>query len=71
MLGDHYHKVKTEIFILVSGYAILTINSHVRVMEIGKLYPVLPGNRHTFDLTAGSVLIGLCSHEYDPEDDYK
>ncbi len=118
VLGDHYHKIKTEKFILVKGKSILKfglseldskflqaydkdgyeetvfyfykngygsmasviLSSAIRnreaidkgiLMKIGEIYTVEPNIRHTFELTAGSVLIGLCSHEYDPEDDYK
>lgn len=74
-LGGHYHKVKTEKFILLSGKAKLIINTLVgdvgKAMKIGKLYTIDPNIKHSFELTAGSVLIGLCSHVYDPTDDYK
>ena len=40
-------------------------------MEIGRVYTVNPGTLHTFKLRAGSVLVGLNSHAYDPSDDYK
>ena len=72
VLGDHYHKIKTERFILVSGSANLMIdNSRIYSMEIGKIYTVVPNQKHKFSLITGSVLIGLCSHPYDPTDDYR
>jgi D-lyxose ketol-isomerase len=40
-------------------------------MQIGKIYTVLPDHHHTFNIKAGSVLVGLNSMPYDPKDDYK
>ena len=66
-LGNHFHKVKTECFMLVSGSGFFNDSP----MKIGKEYIVLPGNEHHFVLIKGSVLIGLCTHEYDKSDDYE
>lgn len=71
VLGNHYHKVKTERFILVEGSAVLTIGGVQFDMVKGVMWTVLPDYMHSFKLTAGSVLIGLCSHPYDPSDDYR
>lgn len=75
ILGGHYHKIKTEKFILVSGKARLVINTMVgdvgKAMKLGFMYTIQPNTPHTFELTKGSVLIGLCSHPFDPSDDYK
>lgn len=71
-LGAHYHKIKTEKFILVSGIASVSIdNSSFQPMQKGEMITIHPGQRHEFDLAIGSVLIGLCSHPYDPKDDYR
>lgn len=70
-LGNHYHKIKTERFVLVEGRGIIFIwGSMPMDMEIGKLYTVMPEQNHTFHLEKGAVLIGLCSHIFDPTDDY-
>jgi len=71
ILGNHYHKIKTEKFILISGSASLMVNTKIYSMEKGKLYIIEPNQKHKFILTIGSVLIGLCSHAYDPTDDYR
>lgn len=75
VLGGHYHKIKTEKFILFNGKAKLIINTMVgdvgKAMKIGKLYTIEPNIKHSFELKEGSVLIGLCSHVYDATDDYK
>ena len=75
-LGNHYHKIKTERFVLVSGSATMYLNKSDRGyvperMERGILYTVEPETKHTFFLEKGSVLIGLCSHMFDPNDDYR
>lgn len=75
-LGNHYHKIKTERFILVSGYGRMYLNKNdsgykQEEMIIGKLYTIVPETKHTFFLDKGAVLVGLCSHPFDPEDDYR
>jgi len=70
-LGDHYHKIKTERFILTNGTGNMTIDGKSEDMIRGFLYTIRPNVKHSFALTEGSILIGLCSHHYDPSDDYK
>ena len=70
-LGAHYHAKKTELFILSEGSGTLVLEAEAIHMEIGSVYTVNPGTLHTFKLRAGSVLVGLNSHAYDPSDDYK
>jgi quercetin dioxygenase-like cupin family protein len=70
-LGDHYHKIKTEKFILILGTVNMTIDGESQNMTRGFLYTIYPNQKHSFALTEGSVLIGLCSHPYDQTDDYK
>lgn len=71
-LGNHYHKIKTEKFILISGKVDIIIpEGFAYKMELGQWYTVLPNEIHAFIMGAGSVMIGLCSHPYDPTDDYK
>ena len=70
-LGAHYHKRKTELFMLSEGHGTLVLDAEATPMKIGRIYAVNPGVLHTFKLKAGSVLVGLNSHVYDPSDDYK
>lgn len=74
-LGGHYHKIKTEKFILLSGSATLVINTIVgdvgKKMKKSEVYTIDPNVRHSFEIKQGSVLLGLCSHPYDPSDDYR
>ena len=72
IVGRHSHKIKTELFVLCKGSAILYIQGKSATsMNIGEIYTVSPGEHHMFEIKAGSVLIGLNSMPFDPQDDYK
>jgi len=71
VLGDHFHRIKTEKFILTSGEATMKVDLSTIRMERGEVYTISPGQRHSFFVKKGSVLIGICSHKFDPTDDYK
>lgn len=72
VLGDHYHKIKTEHFLLINGDATILIGDQLHIMESGRMYTVSPGIIHRLTLWGGGTsVIGLCSHPYDPTDDYK
>ena len=72
VLGNHYHKVKTEKFIVSSGYVVLKINGNEpQIMEVGKIYTVNPNEKHEFKMEQGSVMIGLCSQTFNHNDDFK
>jgi len=71
IVGKHYHKIKTEYFILSKGKCLMIIDGKKSNMVIGKLYQINPLQLHEFNIKGGSVLIGLNSHPYNPEDDYK
>ena len=71
VVGRHYHKRREELFSLLRGEGTLYLDNEILPMEIGGLYQVKPGRYHEFHLKAGSVLVGLNSHPYDPTDDYK
>ncbi len=70
-VGNHYHKIKTEKFILIKGIGQYIIgDTGWRWFVPGQLILVQPYLTHTFKLNKGSVLLGICSHAYDPTDDY-
>lgn len=71
VIGRHYHKIKTERFILSEGAGLLHLDGEYIQMEIGRIYNVEPGQYHEFILKRGSVMVGLNSHPYDPADDYR
>lgn len=70
ILGNHYHKKKNESFMLITGNGEIKIGEEQFVdMELFKEYFVAANTRHEFHLTKDSVLIGLCSEEFDPNDE--
>jgi len=77
LLGRHYHKRKTELFMLVSGSATLTTGyphlsrDNTVSMEVGKEYKVSPLTTHTFRLRKGTIMNCLADREYDATDDYE
>ena len=70
VIGRHFHKRKTERFILAGGSALMRCGEFFGPMAIGKIYVVNPGEYHEFHMESGSVLVGLNSHPYDPADDF-
>jgi mannose-6-phosphate isomerase-like protein (cupin superfamily) len=70
VLGNHYHKIKTEKFIAVEGDIVMITDGRKTVMEKGVMYTVEPLVHHSFVLKSGSVLLGICSHTYNASDDY-
>lgn len=71
ILGKHYHKKKDESFMLIKGTGeIKTAGGNPHKMQLFEEYFVPAYIRHEFFLIAGSILIGLCSEEFNPKDDY-
>ena len=78
IIGRHYHKIKTEKFILTLGSCKLVVSSVEGItmtgsfrMKKGHLYSIPPNTYHEFHIKKDSVLIGINSHPYDANDDYK
>jgi len=75
-LGNHYHKIRDEYFVLLDGKGTATIGSEsngeiTMNMRIGRMVHVKRGTPHTFNLSKGTKLLGLSTHPYDPSDVYK
>jgi len=74
VVGKHYHKIKNEFFLLSRGECIMILRSggdeKIIPMNIGELYRVKPFQYHEFHIKKGSILVGLNTTTYDPEDDY-
>lgn len=80
ILGKHYHKKKTEIFILSSGTCTLQrefVKDGKRMgfnrikMKPGEMQVINPFYYHEFHIKKGSVLIGLNSEPFTGDDDFK
>lgn len=70
-VGEHYHKLKDEMFVLVSGSGTFVLGDITSVENAPFSIFVERGKYHAFKLDKGSVLIGLCTELHDPKDDYK
>lgn len=79
VLGKHYHKKKTEVFILTKGECWLKKqymksdnpkSSFNNDLEIGELIVINPFTYHEFHIKAGSVLVGLNSLPFTGDDDF-
>jgi len=70
-LGNHYHKLKTELFTLIEGSGTVMIKGVA--YDISRLdhYRVDQNETHSFNLKKDSVLVCVCSHKYDKSDDYE
>lgn len=72
ILGNHYHKKKHERFMLVAGEGTIILRDKIEEeIEIGKIYDIEPNAKHAFQLKKGSILLGLGTTEFDPEDEYR
>lgn len=72
ILGEHYHKIKNERFMLLQGEASVKLNKKPEEkMKVGVPVLVSPNTRHKFTLTKGSILACLVDKPYDPRDDYE
>jgi mannose-6-phosphate isomerase-like protein (cupin superfamily) len=75
ILGNHYHKIKTEIFRLIEGSGRIKINrkSHTaeHIMTKEHRYIVDPNEPHVIELKKDTILMCICSHPYDKNDDYE
>ena len=70
-LGNHFHKKKTERFLLVNGSCNYQLeDSDPETMIEYEPLTVHPNTKHTFWLSQGSILLCLCSESFDPKDDY-
>jgi len=72
VLGKHYHKEKVESFLLVKGEGKIKLGGDLmKDMEVLTEYFVPKNISHEFLLRKDSILIGLCSKEFNIQDDYK
>ncbi len=70
-VGDHYHRNKEEKFLLLSGYGNFIIGDR-SIQPQAPFEFVVPANTyHSFWLVKGSILLGVCSEEFDPADEIK
>lgn len=71
VIGKHYHRIKTERFLLIHGSCEITRNNITEPMLKGVIYTVKPEVYHEFNIKKDTTIVGFNSHPYDPGDDYK
>jgi len=71
VVGDHHHLNKDEKFLLLSGNVrhVCIGNDHEWNVLAMKAWDVPRGTYHLFELDEGSVLLGVATEEYDPDDE--
>jgi quercetin dioxygenase-like cupin family protein len=70
VLGRHYHKLKSEYFVLLAGKGYAHVGDRHWEMSLMEGFDVPPGTPHWFELNEGSIFLGFCSMPHDPSDDY-
>ncbi len=73
VVGDHYHKHKDEHFLLLSGRAnrVVIGDWQRENVDAPVVLDVPRGAYHLFDLSEGSVLLGVGTAGFDPKDEIK
>lgn len=73
-IGNHYHKYKDELFLLVKGEGVFHYREDEFLISASIQTPfsttVSRGTWHRFDLKKGSILLCLASAPHDPNDDH-
>ena len=71
IVGNHYHKNKDEIFYLLKGSGEVELDGLSEILQIGDIIYIPANQKHAFELTKGSILLGAATKPYDPNDEYK
>lgn len=69
-VGNHFHKLKDDVFFLVSGFGSYTLDTHQNIMKEGDCIVVKAGQYHSFNLKPGSILLEASTLPYDEKDEY-
>lgn len=70
-IGRHYHRNKDEAFLLLSGRAVKVVIGREVALDVTAPFrwECPAGTPHSFELEAGSVLLGVATAPFDPEDE--
>lgn len=70
-VGDHYHQQKDEAFLLLTGKAKRVIIGSEEETDVSpfRKWVVPKGVYHLFELEKGSILLGVASKKFDPNDE--
>lgn len=70
-VGNHYHKLKDEVFYLLKGTGEVTLDGVTEILSSGDIVYVPALAKHSFLLTKDSILLGGATKMYDKSDEYK
>lgn len=72
-VGDHYHNNKDETFFLLTGLFLeLKVGDNIRANVLAPHRVFIPrGVYHRFILQTGSILLGVATELFDPNDEIK
>ena len=75
VFGNHYHRIKTELFYVLKGKIHLTIKkksykTYTRICADNDCFLVEPYENHILEAKEDTVLVELLSHPYSKEDIY-
>lgn len=68
-IGDHYHLLKDELFLVIKGSVNYTIGEDSGVSTAGDIIDVPAGVRHTLYCTKGTILVCLATELHNSKDD--
>ncbi len=69
VIGNHYHKLKDECFLLLDGEMEVTLDGVKSDVKAPCVIEVPRNVYHVFKVKAGSRILGLCSELFNKEDD--
>ena len=70
-LGNHYHKIKDEIFFMFKGGGTVVVEGVEEKFEEGDTLYIPAGKKHTFKLPAGSILMEAATKPYNKDDEHE
>ena len=70
IIGNHYHKLKDECFLLTEGEMIVTLGADVNKVSAPCVIDVPRGTYHKFEAKKGCKIVGLCSEGFNKHDDH-
>ena len=66
----HYHKIKDELFYIVSGLVLIELGQKKQTMKPGQFVRIPPGKKHRFTGKKNSLMIECSTHHFE-NDSYR
>ena len=72
IVGNHYHKLKDEVFYLLKGYgSVLLDDKAIYQFNEGDIVYAPRGVKHIFNMHKDSIILEAGTEPFDSTDDYK